>query len=292
MMPDSQTYIHPVLGMAGAYLPPHDVFELSDYTFSKSSGGDIIVEGVLRMECNLLEEYLSEGWCKAYMLIWNAGMVYRKCVPIENVGRFTLVVGDASIYANSCTLKCVIVAERDIPNFFDQKCHNVEYGSASIEVKRGSPLAISAEIRLKNKVNSVGSAFQVKVDDKLQDNISFKVECDSGDDYIRIMARSGTAKYIKKMLKVDRPLFDNVVLTQVLMHALPRMEECKESVQWASALAQRCEQSEVTKNDIDDQLHVAVQKLLYVNKTTPFERLLKWSEVYGKKRSRDEGVED
>ena len=286
---DSQAYTYPVLGIAGAYVPPHDVFELSDYTFSKNVD-DIIVEGVLHMRCSLLEQYLRKGWCRAYMLIWNAGMVYRKCVQIE-IGPFTRVVGDASIYANSCTLKCVIVAERDIPNFFNQKYHNAEYGSIPIEVKRGGPMAVSPEIRIKNKVGSVGSAIKVEKDDKLPNNISFKVRCDADDDYIYIMARSDTAKCIDRMLKVDRPLFDNVILAPVLVHALRLMEDCKQSAQWASVLAERCEQSEVTKNDIDEQPHVAVQKLLYINKTPLFERL-NWCETSGRKRSRDDGGYD
>ena len=288
---DSQAYTYPVLGMAGAYLPPHDVFELSDYTFSKSSGGDIIVHGVLHMKCSLLEQYLKNGWCKAYMLIWNAGMVFRKCVPIENIGQFRLKVNDASIYANSSTLKCVIVAKRDIPNFFNQKYHNAEYDSIPIEVKRGGPMAVSSEIRIKNKADSVGSAIKVEKDDKLPDNISFQVRCDEDDDYIYIMARSDTAKRIDKMLKVDRPLFENVVLAPVLVHALQHMKDCRQSAQWASVLAERCEQSGVTDDDIDAQLHVAVQKLLYVNKTTLFDKL-KWNEVSGRKRSRDEGGDD
>ena len=276
---DDQSYTYPVLGSPGAYLPPHDEFELEDYKFSKSTAGNMHVEGTLRMKCGLLEEYLRKGVCKAYLLTWNYGRVYRRCHPM-NVGSFSLVLEGAALYADSCRSRCMIVAETDIPDFFNPACHNAEYGAAQLDIKRGMPLAVSHVVRTKKKADSVGSAIKVKPDPKLDKKISFRVECDGDDDYIYITARPGTKKLIDRMHKNNRTLFDNVVLAPVLVQALKHMSECRESAQWASVLAEKCQSIGITQEDIDEQPHAAAQKLLYKDAAL-FERL-KWGEGSGR----------
>ena len=292
---DASSYPYPVLGAPGAYMPPHDVFELQDYKFSKSTAGNMHVEGTLRMECGLLEQYLKRGLCKVYLLTWSPGKVYRGCQPMD-VGSFSLVLEGAAMYADLCRTQCVIVAEKDIPDFFNPEYHNTEYGDASLDVKRGMPLAVSGVVRTKKKAESVGSAIIVESDPKLSKNVSFVVECGDSDDYIHIKARPDTKRQIEIMHKTDRALFDNVVLAPVLAHALQRMSNYKENAQWASVLAEKCESVGIIQNDIEERLHVAAQKLLYKN-TALFERL-EWRE--GSRRAaggektpaRDNGTDD
>lgn len=279
---DVSSYTYPVLGAPEAYIPPHDVFELRDYKFSKNTAGDMYVKGTLHMECGLLEHHIRRKLCRAYMLTWSPGKMHRGCHPID-VGSFSLTLEGAAIYADQCNAQCVVVAETDIRNFFDPRCHNTEYGTAPLEVKRGMPLAVSGVVRTKKKAESVGSAIIVESDPKLSKDISFVVECGDSDDYIHIKARPDTKRQIDMMHKTDRALFDNVVLAPVLAHALRRMSEYRGSAQWASALAEKCESEGIGQNDIDEQLHATAQKLLY-KKTALFERL-KWDE--GSRRGTD-----
>ena len=272
---NASAYTYPVLGAPGAYLPPHNVFELQDYKFSKSTAGNMHVEGTLLMECGLLAQYLKKGLCKTYLLTWSPGKVYRGCHQMD-VGGFSLILEGAAMYADVCKTRCVIVAETDIRDFFNPEYHNAEYGSAPLEIRRGMPLAVSGVVRTKKKADSVGSAIVVEPDPKLPKDVSFVVECGDSDDYIHIKARPDTKKQIEIMHKTDRALFDNVVLAPVLAHALQHMYEYKDNVQWASVLAEKCESAKITKEDIDERLHVAAQKLLYKN-TALFERL-KWGE--------------
>ena len=67
-----------------------------------------------------------------------------------------------------------------------------------------------------------------------------------------------------------------MVLAPVLAHALQHMSDYKKNAQWASALAEKCESAGIDQNEIDEQLHVVAQKLLYKD-TALFERL-KWDE--------------
>lgn len=272
---DASSYTYPVLGAPGAYMPPHDVFELQDYKFSKSTAGNMHVEGTLLMKCGLLAQYLRRGLCRVYLLTWSPRKVYRGCHPMD-VGSFSLVLEGAAMYADLCKTQCVIVAETDIPDFFNSEYHNTEYGTASLDVKRGMPLAVSGVVRTKKKAESVGSAIKVESDPKLPKNVSFVVECGDIDDYIHIKARPDTKRQIEIMHKTDRALFDNVVLAPVLAHALQRMSEYKENAQWASVLAEKCESAGIVPDEIKERLHVAAQKLLYKN-TALFERL-KWDE--------------
>lgn len=271
----ASSYTYPVLGAPGAYLPPHDVFELQEYKFSKSTAGNMYVEGMLLMECGLLAQYLRKGLCKAYLLTWSPGKVYRGCHPMD-VGSFSLVLEGAAMYADVCKTRCVVVAETNIQNFFNPEYHNAEYGTAPLEIRRGMPLAVSGVVRTKKKADSVGSAITVDSDPKIPKDVSFVIECGDSDDRIHIKARPDTKKQIHIMHKTDRPLFDNVVLAPVLAHALQRMHEYKDHAQWASVLAEKCESANITKEDIDERLHVTAQKLLYKN-TALFERL-KWDE--------------
>lgn len=273
---DASSYTYPVLGAPGAYLPPHDVFELQDYKFSKSSAGNMHVEGTLLMKCGLLAQYLKRGLCKVYLLTWSPGKVYRGCRPMD-VGSFSLVLEGAAMYADLCKTRCVIVAETDIPDFFNPEYHNAEYDGSQLNVKRGMPMAVSGVVRTKKKAESVGSAIRVEPDEKLAKNVSFVVECGDSDDYIHIKARPDTMRQIDMMHKTDRDLFDNVVLAPVLAHALQRMSDYKENAQWASVLAEKCESAGIDQDDIEKRLHVAAQKLLYRNNTALFERL-KWDE--------------
>lgn len=275
---NAQLYTYPVLGVSGAYLQPHDVFELQDYKFAKTGDGNMHVEGTLFMECELLAQYLKKGWCKAYLLTLSHGMVYRECLPMDT-GRFSLVLKGASMYADSCKIRCVVAAERNIPDFFNPKYHNAEYGSPSLEIKRGMPMAMSCEIRTKKKADSVGSAIKVRQDQKLDKHVSFTVECGDNNDYIYIVARPNTKRQIYTMHKADRALFENVVLVPVLTYALKRMSECKQSAQWASALAEKCKSQKITQEEIDEHPHMVAQKLLYKNAAL-FERL-KWDERSG-----------
>ena len=276
---DAQSYTYPVLGAPGAYLPPHDVFELRDPKFSKTAAGNMHVEGTLLMECELLAQYLKKGLCRAYLLTWSPGKVYRGCHQMDT-GSFSLVLEGAAMYADLCKTRCVVVAETGIQDFFNPKYHNAEYGTALLEVKRGMPLAVSGVARAKKKAESVGSAITVESDPKLPKDVSFVVECGDDDDYIHIKARPDTKHQIEVMHKADRALFDNVVLAPVLAHALQRMSEYKEHAQWASVLAEKCESAGISKEDIDERLHVAAQKLLYRNAAL-FERL-KWDEGSGR----------
>ncbi len=282
----SQAYTYPVLGMSGAYLPPHDVFELRYYKFSKTKD-NILVEGDLHMECGLIGQYLRKGWCEAYLLIQGAKMAYRKCVQIDT-GRFSLTLDGAAIYADSCRVRCVIAAARDITNFFNPKYHNAEYGSLPLEVTRDELMATTGEIRIRDKADSVGSAIRVKSDDRLDKDVSFMVEfgTDADIDYIYIKSRPDTKQKIERMLKDNRDLFDNVVMAPVLVHALQNMSEYKGSAQWASSLAELCESAKVTQEEISERVYVAVQKLLYRKKTPLFERL-KWDGKNGRMTGRD-----
>ena len=200
---DASSYTYPVLGAPEAYMPPHDVFELQDYKFSKSTAGNMHVEGTLLMECGLLAQYLKRGLCKAYLLTWSPGKVYRGCCPM-GVGSFSLVLEGAAMYADLCKTQCVIVAKTDIPDFFNPEYHNAEYGTAPLDVKRGMPLAVSGVVRTKKKAESVGSAIMVEYDEKLPKNVSFVVECGDSDDYIHIKARPDTGRLIDIMHKTDR----------------------------------------------------------------------------------------
>ena len=271
---DAAAYTYPVLGAPGAYVPPHDVFELKEYNISKNDN-DMYVSGTLRMGCGLLGQYVRSGLCKAYMLTWSPGKVYRGCRP-TGIGDFSHVIKDAAVYADRCNIQCVIAADRDIPEFFHPKYHNAEYGGAPLDVKRGMPLAVSSVVSTKKKAESVGSAITVESDPHLPKDVSFVVECGDGDHYIHIKARPDTKRQIDIMHKTNRALFDNVVFAPVLAHALQRMAEYKQSAQWASVLAEKCESVGISQGDIDERLHVVVQKLLCGN-TSLFERL-KWGE--------------
>ena len=278
---DTQTYPYPVLGVPGAYLPPHDEFELRDYKFSKTSGGNMLIEGVMHLKCDLLKRHIERGLCGAYLLARGPGKVYRKCKPIK-VGSFSLTLEGAAIYADLCKIICVVAAKRDIPNFFHPEYHNAEYNSRQLEVKRSMPVAVSYEIHTRKKVDSVGSAIRVRADSKLNKKVSFTIECGPDKDYIDITARPETKRQIDIMHKTDRALFDNVILAPVLVHAFSSMEECKESAQWASALAEKCEAVGIGPEEIDERPHVAAQKLLHADGAALFERL-KWDKRSGRR---------
>lgn len=257
----AHTYAYPVLGSADAYVDDSDIrWEQKSMTHDRT---DIHITGMLYLRCPLLEGLIKDGRARAWLHAAAPNHIYREVRPVTP-GRIYEVLGGAAGFAENLHVQFTITASSDIGNFYNKTYHNPEYadkGGSIISIPRGAPLAFTVEMRARHSIESVGSAIEIRPDRRIHKSKSFTI--DYNNDKIILAARPELKNIMDSLHRNDRRLFDACILAPVLAYVLPKMQECRDTYQWAKALDEKCTDAGIPYDEITDRPYEGAQRLLH-----------------------------